>query len=116
MTDYTNGLRAIADWYDAHPEIEPSGSTLDHYGLDTKEEAAMLVKAFGSCKKEYHDTIFTVVKRFGSIDLKFHFSRNQVCTRRVVGTKIEPARMVAERVVDIVEWDCESILAPTEAA
>ena len=41
--------------------------------------------------------------------LDINIRRAEVCTARVVGTKVVPAQ--AERVEEILEWDCGSVLA-----
>lgn len=109
VKQYTDSLRAIADWYDAHPEIELPVDYIDVYNVNTKEEAATILKALSPCEKEYLSTMFYIKKSFGAITLRFCFYRNQVCERIVVGKKIIPAQRIEaqdipERVEDIVEF------------
>lgn len=117
---YANSLRAIADWIEAHPEVAiPSDNSLTIYSMDTKDEAATLVRAMGSCNKRYDDSYLTVEKSFGPIRLRAVFSREQVCKRVVVGVETIPAEFVEARTrpahtKEIVKWECEPILAPTE--
>ena len=114
--EYADGLRQIADWIEAHPDIEVPETELSGYGMHSKEDAAKVLMALKPCKKLYGDSLFSIVREFGPITLKFVFSRNQVCTPRVVGTKVVPAtperiiEAMPEHVVEIIEWDCEPIL------
>ena len=112
--EYANGLRAIATWYENHPEIPvpvPEIQVL-HMGEETKDMAVGIARALGHCDKDYGASIFYLIREFGGIKLKFAFWRSTICTRRVVGTRIEPARPATpEREVEIIEWDCpESLL------
>lgn len=117
---FADGLRAAADWYEAHPEI-PSpmyDGTFDlgNGMLDEKEEAATLIRALGSCKKEYSDDYFVVEKAMGAVRLRFIFHRAKVCVRKVVGVETVPAKFVEAHTIpastkEIVEWECEPVLA-----
>lgn len=120
--DFTDGLRAIADWYDAHPEIAiPGLPEITNASVDTKDEAAAVIRALGSCEKEYGQTLFTITKVFGSVKAKFYFYREAVCVKKVIGKKeipeqILPAReetVIPAHTEEITEWECLPILAPT---
>jgi hypothetical protein len=116
--EYAAGLRLLADWLEAHPEIPLPTYHINNYNLDTKEQAAELVRAFGSCKKKYSDDMFYVSKQFGVLNYEFSFYRSGVCTPRVVGVETIPAMFVEAHTIpartkEIVEWDCEPILAPS---
>lgn len=118
--EYTDGLRAIADWLDGHPEVEGMPEELDVTALNTKEEAAIVLKALRPCAKEYDETFFKITRKFGSIKLKFLFWRDAVCQRVVIGKKtveahLRPAQMIPAEVVeaheeDVVEWRCGEAL------
>lgn len=120
--EYVEGLRQLASWYEAHPEIDTPDKTIDVYSLNTKEEAAACLKALVPCKKEYEGTMFRLSKEFGSINLRFIFYRQAVCTARVIGQRhieayTKPAQLLpAEHVdahdEDIIEWDCGPIIVP----
>jgi len=122
--EYAAGLRELADWIEAHPEMPRPGGTLTVYTLNSREEAAACLKALGTCQKEYTESNFYLSREFGPIKLTFMFYRSAVCQRRVVGqkqvgTQVIPARITPEEIIpahteDIVEWDCEeSLLALT---
>lgn len=117
---YAQSLRAIADFYDAHPEVTaPADDTLYNGTMDEKADAQNLVRALGHCEKEYDESLFKIIGTFGNIKVRFVFYRENVCTKRVVGTKIVPAHIipareeqeVPEREEEIVEWDCAPLMA-----
>lgn len=113
---YTAGLRALADFYDAHPEIATPEPEHSVYSMNEKEEAAAVVRALGKCEKRYADNMFYISREFGPITLKFVFYRSAVCVRKVVAVEEVPEEVIPERVVpahkrEIVEWECEPILA-----
>ena len=114
-------LRQIADWMEAHPEIEVGINEIGCGSLNSKEEAKALLLALKPCKKTYSNELFIISRKFGAIDLRFTFWRNQVCTRRVVGVttveaKFMPAVTIPARTIEQVEWDCAPLLAGTDPA
>jgi hypothetical protein len=111
---YADGLRQLANWYEAHPEIPLPLLEVNNYAVDSKDEAGALAKALGTFKKRYTDDLLIVNKMFGSINVQFFFTREKVCTARVVGKKYEPevvipARIIPGREVDVIEWDCHAL-------
>jgi len=118
--EYANGLRLLADWFEAHQDVELLPTKLTIYPEETKENAARTLRALSPCAKEYRDELFSLTRKFGVITLDYCFYRKTVCVARVVGTKevpetvvperIEPAKVVPAHTVDIVEWDCKPVL------
>jgi len=115
--EFTTGLRAMADWYEAHPEAPvPHDVTIRVSCKDTKEEVARVARLLGSAEKEFGASTFSLIKKFGPLGLAFLFWRATVCERRVVGTRTIPAVAAQpEREEEIVEWDCHPLLAEEEA-
>jgi len=115
--EYAAFLRAAADFWEAHPEIKlPYTQQLDYAHLDEKEEAAAVMRALGACEKIYNGEYFHIRKKMGAGALDFLFYRSKVCTRKVVGVETQPAifveaHTIPAKTVEIVEWDCEPILA-----
>lgn len=122
-----NDLITVVDWLRVHPEIPlPNIETLTIYAWDSKERAAQLAKAMGTCDKSSDETFFRLTKSFGSVKLAGVFSRQSVCERVVVGTKeieseeADPVAVAAlpkvkvKKQVDIVRWECPKLL-PDEA-
>lgn len=108
---FIQGLRNMAAFFENHP-----GVAVPHYNtfsvfVDKREELVEQAK-ITSWKKVYNEQWFSLVKEFGGgVELHVNADRTTVCTRKVIGKKIVPAR--AEHEVEEVEWICEekSLLA-----
>jgi len=105
------GFRDLISWYEAHPDVPLPELTITNYATSDCEATA---RALGTFEKSYADDLFTLKKMFGPIEAKFYFMRDQVCVRRVVGTRKVEARTITypAREEEIVEWDCQPILQP----
>lgn len=128
-TAYAAGLRELADWIEAHPDIALPAKEIRVYSLNERDEAAAVLRALKPCRKEYSDNMFDIKRDFGAVTLDFVFYRDRVCKARVVGQKEipevrEPAKTIEipEKIIpahteDIIEWDCgEPLLeVPAEA-
>lgn len=119
--EWIANMRAVLDWYEAHPNLPTPSPELAINSCDTKEEAAAIMRECLPCKKTYYDNIFTIYKTISGIELRFVFWRDQVCTRRVVRVEEVPEQIIPEQVIpaskkEIVEWDCEPILQEKENA
>lgn len=126
LNEFCSSLRQLADWYEQHPTLPlphelQSEMFVFLFGLDT-EEVKRILREIGSFEKRYNQPSqgdFEAVKTVGSFKLKFHTSRDSVCTARVVGKRkvgrvvipAKPREVIKAREEDIVEWDCEPILA-----
>lgn len=74
----------------------------------TKAQVRDFVLALGSCDKKYEDTRLQITKNFGKgARIYGTVDRQITCKRVVTGTKVEPAVNLPERVVEIVEWECD---------
>ena len=114
-TDYARGLRAIADWYEANPDIPiPYSGEISVFGVkETQEEAARIAEALKPCRKAWDGEFFRLKREFDGLILSFVFMRSAVCTARVVGHRVIPA--TEERIIEVIEWDCpDSLLAGRE--
>lgn len=117
---YIQGLHDLALWLKQHPEvaIPDTPTIIDCFTLDTKEEAATLARAMRTFEKSYSDWSFILKKSFGPVMVRYYFTRQNVCTRRVVGVETVPAKFVPAveahtipaSTKELVEWDCGSIL------
>jgi len=122
MSEFTDGLRELAEWFDAHPEVdEPTYKALSIYPPDDPEVIATVARAMGTARKVWEDQLLYIKKDFGGgVELSAAFSREAICKKVVKGYKMVPA--VAEHVVpaqperqvEIVEWECSepSLLVP----
>lgn len=136
--EYIRGLREIADWLEAHPEVPlpylgttqggRSESGLHIYlgsDRDQKAELAKIARAMGKAEKVPHDDLgrLNLVRRFAGIALIAVADRDEVCEKVVLSTETvtemvpDPEYMAIapmiqrETVKEIVEWRCTSILA-----
>jgi hypothetical protein len=132
-TEYTKGLRALADILDAHPEVPlpyhgREGTPLAIYHLNRKDEtrAAFLasVRAFpGRKEKDANDGTYRVAATLHGVRVEVVAYRETVCERVVTGTRevtrevpdpdalaALPKTVVTETVED-VEWICQPLTA-----
>jgi len=111
-SEYAEALRAIASFYEAHPDVQtPHDHAISVYGVeDTKEEALRIIEALKPCRKEWEGPFLKIVRDFGEVRLVFVFEREAVCTKRVVGVKEIPAEFIPAHTEEIVEWECGPIL------
>src|SRR5215831_2315691 len=81
-----------------------------------KQILAKAARTMGKAEKRIQFSDYEVIKKFGRlVELRFETSRENVCVRRVVGTKEIPKRVFVdipgETVTEeIVEWDCPPAL------
>lgn len=115
--DFIQGLRDLADWYEASTEVRAPwylGVTL-YPG--TKEEVASIARSSqGKIEKVYDDGNLKLQKDFGGI-VRFtaYADRKTVCTAKVVGTEeveVPDYSNVPKKteVRDVVEWECDPLL------
>ena len=114
---FAEGLRALADWYEQHPDVEHPGELSVYGAADTRERAAEIARMFGRATKSFTgvgDELMELRHDFGGgVALRFVFNRDAVCSRRVVGTRTVPERVIPAHTEEMVEWDCEPILGGT---
>lgn len=122
--EFIAGLREIADFYEAHPELpENGGVAIDIWPTGGVDKVGMYARIFGkSSKRVIGDSYFILGKKFrGGSKIEVNWSRGAVCQRVVVGqeTVVEDVvEIVGKRTVtkDKVEWKCPSVLAPKEVS
>ena len=109
---FVAGLRALADWYETHPE-QPMPCVELHVFVTTKNDLLRAARALQTAHKRASGKWYWVERDFGGgVRLEFNIERAQVCTRRVVGTTLVPAR--PETTVEIEEWDCGTLAEELE--
>ena len=117
--EYATSLRLIADWFESHPEVKPphDAHEIVLYNVHTRAEMETVARNMGSCEKEYTEGFFKLKKQIGAIELRAVASRDQVCKKRIVGTRIVPEQVISEHVEELVEWECfdKPLLAPPSA-
>lgn len=133
-SEYTAGLRALADLLDASPDVPlPHSGASDSFPIewmlanddDQREMLAVIARFIpGPVRKDARSKFFEINAKAGGVYLRAWANRDEVCVRRVVGTHEETKRVpdpkaplveVTETVED-VEWECGSILAPAGMA
>lgn len=100
------GLRKLADWIEAHPELPKMDLDFSVYSFageeESKELATRFIKAMGTCEKIFDDTFFTLQKHFEDVNLRLVFFRNNVCEKKVVGYKPVPERVLEARPAQVI--------------
>ena len=119
-------LRALADWFEVHPDAPLPYSLAEgskfFCGLSwDKDEAKQQLRSLGSFEKEYQDNDFHANVNVAGFTIVYYASRDNVCTKRVVGTRevpreVIPSHYTPEKIIEahseeVVEWDCRAILA-----
>lgn len=122
------GLRALADFLEANPDIKNPheyGGHIYFYGADSKEQMTRWRRRAGGTWEKGFDYAgdFTLTGNVGGHAITLNTRRENVCTRRVVGTRTETVReypegalvdiemIEVEKEVEIVEWECPDTLA-----
>ena len=79
------------------------------------------LKGGAQITKDYQHSYFRVYMTFGELVYRIVCDREQVCTKKVVGTetvtkKVPPDGEWTEQEVeqDVVEWECHPLLAPAK--
>lgn len=119
--DFIRGLRELADWMEATPEAKPPIYHDVNVYLDSKEEAQQLAKYGKGVDKRYVMNSLYLQKRFGDI-IRYTatIQRDKVCRKVVKGTQTKEVLDYANvprvtKEVEVVEWLCDPLLAPTES-
>lgn len=96
-------------------EDEHGNWVVDHE--KTKEVMAQCARAMKPCEKEYVGDDLELVRQFGEVRFTVYSSRDAVCERKQVGTKIIPAKEARivpaepEREEPVYEYDCGALLS-----
>lgn len=121
------GMQRLIEFLAEHPELPLPDMDFRVYTLDSKEQARMVAKKFGSFEKDANEWYFSITKPFARgeygrlVALTYVFNRGNVCTKRVIGVETVPAKFVEAHVIEahtkeIVEWDCEPLLGEANAS
>lgn len=105
-SEYVAGLREMADFFEAKPDLVPVWSPLiiNVFAEDRDEFTSMSRQLGGHRTKGADDNFFEVKRTFGHHTVSVNISRELVCERKVVGTRIVPAQ--PEATEEIFEWVC----------
>ncbi len=69
-----------------------------------------VVRAMSPCKKEVTGSFYTLAVTIGDIKFTTNFNREDVCKKKVVGTREVPEVVYEAHTEDIVEWTCPDSL------
>ena len=110
MSDTTKGLRELADFLDANPQLELT--TPSHMIYVSERDKLAEIARQGSWAKTYRGDYFNLVKTFsGDVTLEVFTDRDAVCRKVVTGHRVVPAQPATEEhTVEIVEWVCDDAL------
>jgi hypothetical protein len=105
--EYIQGLRDIADFFEARPDLPtPSFGESIFIWERSLENARERGIQMAPCEKEHTDNYFHLVRKFGPHTLKVTWGRDDVCERVQVGTKHVPEEVIPAHDEPIYEWDC----------
>lgn len=122
MTEVAAGLRALADWFDENAEYaspEILAPVTVNLFLATKADLIAFKQASGASRLEKNavGSMFWLRRDFGGgIGVEANVPREEACRRVVTGTREVPEQVVPAHVEEIVEWECEPLLAEASAA
>lgn len=128
ITATAAGLRALADFIEAHPELPaPAYLHKPHIWCPRGDEIAAIIRAALAddveVVKHYSEVQRNVGLRFGPLQAMALVNKAEVCERVVVGTEtvrvpdpayIPPATPMVETTVEVTKWRCRPLLAPTD--
>lgn len=111
--NFIDGLRAMADFLEQHPQVEVPYSVCGSVYAEDAEQARAMTHLSGHWSKSYSDYNVSYTKRFtegsqyiGSVRLEVLVQREQVCERVQVGTKHIEAQVIEAHDEPIYEWIC----------
>lgn len=113
-TTFANGLRALADWIDANPDVVNNPEVTLNVPFWTREKFVEAAKALGGRREKHVEgSYFTVRRTFGEgVHVDVYVAREQVCRKVVTGTRDVTETVIPAHTEEVVEWVCEdSILS-----
>jgi hypothetical protein len=114
---YITGLREVADFLAAHPELPTTRHEQHLVCLQTREELVAVARIPGvRWRKDWQSEEFFSLKADfpGGHTYEVFVRREHVCRKVVTGTAVQPAQ--PEQTVELFRWECdEPLLAPSVA-
>jgi hypothetical protein len=77
------GLRALADFLEAHPDLPPINWAAASARVDTKDVFIAAARPMGSFKKVVNDYDYELVRKFGPVKLDVSIRRETICKKVV---------------------------------
>lgn len=113
--EFADKLRATADWWEAHPDVEAGYDITVNVFFDTREAFIENARKLGRADKgEAGDWFYLTCDAPGGFPVEFNIRRAQVCEAVVVGQRRVPRTVTEEHTEDVIEWKCLPIFAATE--
>jgi hypothetical protein len=128
VVDFVAGLHDVAAFLARNPEVCDRVSPVrfyvavyDYEDAPAKQKMQEYARLLAPCEKHYEGRDFELRKSFGPHTLTVYTNRENVCTKRIVGTKqVERTTYTVEQQQirdamptvtvyedeDIVEWEC----------
>ena len=138
MTDQERAiqnLEAMIAWIRQHPAAPvPYALRVNHFTCRLSDDKATRdreVRAIGTSRKEFTDNELRLVAdvnrsagKYGialGFEIEWYCPRKNVCTATVVGTREVPEEIIPEHRIpahteDVIEWNCEPLLAADAAS
>lgn len=118
----------LEEWWSYLPDDLDVEITSHLWGWDVEDVPDAMIEAVraglkggAQITKDYQHSYFRVYMTFGELVYRIVCDREQVCTKKVVGTetvtkKVPPDGEWTEEEVeqDVVEWECHPLLAPAK--
>ena len=117
--EFIAGLRELADFLEAHPELpQPVNGSFNVFVRD-KATFVQIARSLNYATKNGNGELFWLTKQFsGEVSVDINVARELVCQRKVTPVNIpecvvkaQPECVVPAHTKEIVEWDCDPILA-----
>lgn len=109
--EFADGLRALAEWCEQHPEYTPTYTMPFNAYVGTREDLVAARRALGAVSKSAVSTVFYIHRDFGGgVALEINVPREEVCRKVVKGTREVPEKVVPAHVEEDVEWVCDEPL------
>lgn len=116
--EFARGLHAIAEFYEANPNMPVP--YLDTFNMFVRSKGEMIhcARMLGTCDKVVTEDWFELCRKFGPMKLVVNIRRNSVCERVKVGEREVPeqhlpareAETVPAHTEDVYEWKCPEAL------
>lgn len=109
-----HGVELPGDMYQMEPKVKIN---VWCRGKEQMAKAAKVLAKVGMVKKDFNSSYATITTNFGNhASIEFTSMREAVCTRKVVGTEEVPLKAFVTvpgktETREIVEWECDPILA-----
>ena len=108
MEQMVKGLRALADFLEANPDLPESARLTVDIWVWNKNDFREAARKMGHAEKIETNHLFALRKTFSDkVVIDLNTTRDVVCTKVVVGKEYVEEIVVPAHEREIVEWRCE---------